>query len=94
MTGTGRQPETRPEDIVHLLAIVQSDPTAALEEMREEFRRPIVATSRKQGIRRVPSQETAGVGPAARGVRRYDHIAARRRHEPEQICPGCLADAE
>ena len=58
----------------HLVAIVQSDPTATLEEIRREFQRrsgieahtrTILVTLRKHGIRRRPSHEAVVLEPAA-----------------------------
>lgn len=99
----GRPPKIQGDDIGHLVAIVQSDPTATLDEIRREFHRrsgidaheqTIVATLRKHGIRRVPSDEAVVVESAAPGPRRYGYTAAHRRHEPEQIYPSCLTNAE
>ena len=87
----------------HLVAIVQSDPTATLEEIRREFQRrsgieahtrTILVTLRKHGIRRRPSHEAVVLEPAAAQPRRYGYTEAHRRHEPEQIYPSCLTDAE
>jgi transposase len=103
MVKTGRPEKIRAEAVEQLLAIVQSDPTATLEEIRIELRRrsqidaheqTIAATLRRQGIMRVPSHEAVVVAPAASEVRRYGYTAAHRRHEPEQIYPSCLTDAE
>lgn len=103
MARTGRPPKIRLEDSVHLAAIVQSDRTATLDEIRQEFKRrtgidvheqTIVKTLSKLGIRRVSSDEAVVVERAEPGPRRYGYTDAHRRHEPEQTYPSCLTDAE
>lgn len=103
MAKTGRPEKIRAEAVEQLLAIVQLDPTATLEEIRVELRRrsgidaheqTIQTTLGRQGIVRVPSRDAVVVKQAKSEVRRYGYTAAHRRHEPEQIYPSCLTDAE
>ncbi|WP_083953737.1 arginase family protein [Thauera butanivorans] len=66
MARTGRPPKIQADDAEHLVAIVQSDRTATLDEIRQEFRRrtgidvheqTIIKTLGKLGIRRVSSDK-------------------------------------
>jgi len=103
MARTGRPPKIQADDVAHLVAIVQSDPTGTLDEIRQQFQRrsgidvhaqTIVTTLRKHGIRRVASHEAVVVEMAEPGPRRYGYNEAHRRHAPEQTYPSCLTDAE
>lgn len=103
MARTGRPPKIQADDAEHLVAIVQSDRMATLDEIRQEFRRrtgidvheqTIIKTLGKLGIRRVSSDKAVVVKQAEPGSPRYGYTDAHRRHEPEQTYPSCLTDAE
>lgn len=103
MARTGRPAKIQADDVQHLAAIVQSDPTATLDEIRREFQRrsgidvhaqTIVVALRKHGIRRVSSHEAVVIETVAERPRRYGYTEAHRRHPPEQIYPSGLTDAE
>lgn len=83
---------------------MQSDRTATLDEIRQEFKRrtgidvheqTIVKTLGKLGIRRVASEKAVVVKRAEAGAMpRYGYTEGHRRHEAEQTYPSCLTDAE
>lgn len=103
MANPGRPLKIQAADAVHLVAIVESDRTATLSEVRQEFKRrtgidahehTIVKVLNKLGIRRVPNDQAVVIEQAAPAAKRYGYGEAHRRHEPEQIYPSCLTDAE
>ena len=103
MPRTGRPLKIQAEDVAHLVAILQSDATASLEEIRTEFKRctgidvhtqTIIKTLRNHGIKRVGSRDAVVVKKAAPAPVRYGYTDAHRRMEPEQSYPSCLTDAE
>ena len=103
MPRTGRPLKIQAEDVAHLVAILQSDATASLEEIRTEFKRctgidvhtqTIIKTLRNHGIKRVGSRDAVVVKKAAPAPVRYGYTDAHRRVEPEQSYPSCLTDAE
>lgn len=102
MAKMGRPAKIQADDATQLVAIVESDRTATLSEVRHEFKRrtgidvheqTIVKTLRKLGIQRVPSEQAVCVERKP-NARRYGYTKAHRRHEPEQDYSSCLTDAE
>jgi transposase len=105
MAKTGRPTKIQAADAAHLMAIVQADRTATLDEIRQEFKRrtgievhaqTIIKALRQHGIRRVSSRQAVTIvaKPAPARPRRYGYTDAHRRHEPEQTFPSCTTDAE
>jgi transposase len=103
MARTGRPAKIQADDVAHLTAIVRSNRTATLPEIRQEFKQrtgidvheqTITKTLRKHGIRRVTSDQAVMVTSAEPVPRRYGYTDAHRRHEPEQTYPSCTTDAE
>lgn len=100
---TGRPPKILGEDSSHLVALIESDRTATLDEIRLEFKRrtgvdvhaqTIINTLGKLGIRRVPKDEAVALKQAEPAPRRYGYTAAHRRHEAKPNHPSCRTDAE
>lgn len=99
----GRPPKIQGTHEAILVQIVESDPTATLEEIGAELLRrtgvtaheqTLVSTLRRKGIERVASREAVVVETSERGPVRYGYTDAHRRLEPEQMYPSCLTDAE
>ncbi|WP_425512549.1 transposase [Xanthomonas arboricola] len=99
----GRPPKIQGAHKAILVQIVESYPTATLEEIGGElFRRTgvmvhertLVLTLRRNGIERVPSREAVVVETSQRAPARYGYTDAHRRFESEQTYPSCLTDAE
>lgn len=102
MAKMGRPAKIQADDATHLVAIVESDHTATLTEIRHELKRrtgidvheqTIVKTLRKLGIQRVPSAQAVSIERKV-SARRYGYADAHRRHEPEQTYASSLTDAE
>lgn len=82
MARTGRPPKIQSEDSVHLVAIVQSDRIATLDEIGQGFKRRIGIDVHEQtipklldklGIQRVPSDEAIVIKQREPGLRRYGY---------------------
>jgi transposase len=103
MSKKGRPAKIQGEHGTVLAAIVASDPTATLDELRTELKRrtgidaheqTIVSALRRLGIKRVSSDEVVTIEHATNEAPRYGYTDAHRRQEPEQTYPSCLTDAE
>lgn len=99
----GRPTKIRGEHKTILVQIVESDPTATLDEIGAEptrrtglkaSRPTLVSTLRRHGIERVASHEAVVVETAAPGSARYGYADAHRREAVEQMYPSCLTNAE
>ncbi|KOR49982.1 transposase [Xanthomonas oryzae] len=98
----GRPPKIQAEHEAMLLEIVESDPTATIEEVRLELSRrcnvkvhdrTLASTLKRLGIERMPSHEVVTIEKAETDVPRYGYTDAHRRQTPEQAYPSCLIDA-
>jgi transposase len=86
-----------------LTQIVDSDPTATLEEIGAELlrrtglkvnRQTLVSSLTRIGLMCLPSHDAVVVTVAAAEPKRYGYTDAHRRQAPEQTYPTCLTDAE
>lgn len=103
MAKRGRPPKIQDEHRAVLVAIVEANAMATLDEIRGEFARQtglqvhgqtIVAALRKAGIERSLDRSGVKVEAASGTPPRYGYTQAHRRLEPEQGYPSCLTDAE
>jgi hypothetical protein len=88
----GRPPKTRGEHEAVLAQIVESDPTATLDEIGTELVRrtglkvheqTLVSTLRRQGLARVCSDDAVVVETAPPAPARYGYTAAHRQLETD-----------
>jgi len=99
----GRPAKLSAADRRELVAIVEAQPTATLEEIRQELARRTGVTAHKQTIekalraggfqRKRSGASVASEREPAKGAR-YGYAASHRRHQGEQRYPSCLTDAE
>ena len=92
----GRPPKIQAEHEAILLEIVESDPTATVEEIRLELLRrcdlkvhdqTLTSTLKRLGIERLASHEVVTIEKAQTDAPRYGCTDAHRRLETEQTYP-------
>lgn len=85
------------------MQIVESNPTATLDEIAAELsrrtelvvaRQTLSSNLRRLGFERVSGDQATVVEQAAPAPARYGYTEAHRRLEPEQTYQSCLTDAE
>ncbi|KOR46040.1 hypothetical protein ADT25_07285 [Xanthomonas oryzae] len=88
----GRPPKIQAEHEAMLVQIVESDPTATIEEVRLELSRrcnvkvhdrTLASTLKRLGIERMPSHEVVTIEKAETDVPRYGYTDAHRRQTPD-----------
>lgn len=96
MASMRRPPKIQGEDSSHLVALIESDRTTTLDEVRPEFKRrtdidvhaqTIIMTVGTLGIQRVPKDEAVALKLAEPNPRRNGYTAAQRRHDAEKPIP-------
>lgn len=99
----GRPQRIQGEHESVLVDIVESDPTATLDEIACELERrtsvqahhqTIVTTLRRLGLERIANKDAVRVETRPAQAPRYGYTDAHRRLEPEQTYPSCLTDRE
>lgn len=103
MSNLGRPLKIQGEHAAVLASIVETTPTATLEEIGAEFLRrtgiqahaqTLVSALGRLGIQRVASHEVVTIEAQTDMPPRYGYTDAHRRLEPEQLYPSCLTNAE
>ncbi len=103
MAQRGRPRKLQVEHRSALVAIVETNPTATLEEIQGELARrtgvqahaqTILAALHEAGVVRSRDGSAVPVERIAQTTPRYGYTEAHRRLEPEQTYPSCLTDRE
>ena len=103
MANRGRPCKVAGEDRTALIAIVEQNPMATLDEVQVELarrtglevhRETVERALRAAGIERRPSASSVRVEVSEARISRYGYTSAHRRQLPEQTYPSCLTDTE